>query len=190
MFPMEGEWSLSEPRLPAKVVEESKKNDEGIPSLKFTSFIPSLFNGYSSAFHCVGYVLPSTVLRFSISFISVHNGKQMQIHSLARGSVRSLMGSNSLHRGLFWQILLPHWRLRLIYTRECSSSGASPPATIAEFTLNGAGGLDFYDVSLVDGYNLPMMVSPNGGTGGNCTSAFIGGAITILAAMRQLCHLF
>ncbi|XVF59783.1 hypothetical protein PTKIN_Ptkin07bG0303800 [Pterospermum kingtungense] len=56
-------------------------------------------------------------------------------------------------------------------TLECSGDGAIPPATLAEFTLNGAGGLDFYDVSLVDGYNLPMMVTPHGGTGGNCTSA-------------------
>lgn len=38
---------------------------------------------------------------------------------------------------------------------ECSGAGAKPPATLAEFTLNGTGGLDFYDVSLVDGYNLP-----------------------------------
>ncbi|XP_030469952.1 thaumatin-like protein 1b isoform X2 [Syzygium oleosum] len=55
-------------------------------------------------------------------------------------------------------------------TVECSGSGAVPPATLAEFTLNGAGGLDFYDVSLVDGYNLPMSVVPQGGKGGNCTS--------------------
>ncbi|KAJ8545735.1 hypothetical protein K7X08_018318 [Anisodus acutangulus] len=54
-------------------------------------------------------------------------------------------------------------------TLECTG-GAAPPATLAEFTLNGAGGLDFYDVSLVDGYNLPMLVSPQGGTGaGNCS---------------------
>ncbi|XP_019422884.1 PREDICTED: thaumatin-like protein 1b [Lupinus angustifolius] len=56
-------------------------------------------------------------------------------------------------------------------TVECAGSGATPPATLAEFTLNGAGGLDFFDVSLVDGYNLPMMVEPQGGTGaGNCTA--------------------
>uniref|UniRef100_A0A803KWF1 Uncharacterized protein n=2 Tax=Chenopodium quinoa TaxID=63459 RepID=A0A803KWF1_CHEQI len=52
---------------------------------------------------------------------------------------------------------------------ECSGSGARPPATLAEFTLNGSGGMDFYDVSLVDGYNLPMMVRPVGGSG-NCSS--------------------
>ncbi|XP_028774601.1 thaumatin-like protein 1b [Neltuma alba] len=54
---------------------------------------------------------------------------------------------------------------------ECGGGGAAPPATLAEFTLNGAGGMDFYDVSLVDGYNLPMTVEPQGGAGGgNCTS--------------------
>ncbi|EEF29686.1 thaumatin-like protein 1b [Ricinus communis] len=51
---------------------------------------------------------------------------------------------------------------------ECSGSGAIPPATLAEFTLNGAGGLDFYDVSLVDGYNLPMLVIPKKATNGSC----------------------
>ncbi|KAK7262961.1 hypothetical protein RJT34_30544 [Clitoria ternatea] len=53
---------------------------------------------------------------------------------------------------------------------ECDGGGADPPATLAEFTLNGAGGMDFYDVSLVDGYNLPMKVEPQGGGGGNCTA--------------------
>lgn len=48
---------------------------------------------------------------------------------------------------------------------ECNGSGASPPATLAEFTLGSAGSQDFYDVSLVDGYNLPMMVEVSGGTG-------------------------
>lgn len=55
-------------------------------------------------------------------------------------------------------------------TPECSGGGAAPPASLAEFTLNGANGLDFYDVSLVDGYNLPMLVAPVGGKGGNCTT--------------------
>ncbi|KAH0451492.1 hypothetical protein IEQ34_018791 [Dendrobium chrysotoxum] len=55
---------------------------------------------------------------------------------------------------------------------DCSGDGASPPATLAEFTLDGAGGMDFFDVSLVDGYNLPMLISPAdaGGGGGNCTA--------------------
>ncbi|KAJ0010985.1 hypothetical protein Pint_34349 [Pistacia integerrima] len=47
---------------------------------------------------------------------------------------------------------------------ECNGLGAAPPATLAEFTL-GTGGQDFYDVSLVDGYNLPMLVETSGGVG-------------------------
>ncbi|PVG04006.1 thaumatin-like protein [Serendipita vermifera] len=38
-----------------------------------------------------------------------------------------------------------------------------PPATLAEFTLSASDGLDWYDVSLVDGYNLPMRISPTQG---------------------------
>ncbi|KAL2503960.1 Pathogenesis-related thaumatin superfamily protein [Abeliophyllum distichum] len=53
---------------------------------------------------------------------------------------------------------------------ECAGGGAAPPATLAEFTLDGDGGKDFYDVSLVDGYNVPMLVVPQGGSGDNCTS--------------------
>ena len=49
---------------------------------------------------------------------------------------------------------------------ECSGAGANPPATLAEFTLNGSDNLDFFDVSLVDGYNVPMMVVPRGGANG------------------------
>ncbi|CAN6987181.1 unnamed protein product [Brassica rapa subsp. trilocularis] len=56
---------------------------------------------------------------------------------------------------------------------ECNGSGAKPPATLAEFTI-GSGPedptrkQDFYDVSLVDGYNVPMVVEASGGTEGNC----------------------
>ncbi|KAL6525998.1 hypothetical protein OROHE_015522 [Orobanche hederae] len=53
---------------------------------------------------------------------------------------------------------------------ECAGAGAIPPATLAEFTLNGDQGLDFYDVSLVDGYNLPMLIVARGGTRGGCSS--------------------
>ncbi|KAF7329988.1 hypothetical protein MKEN_00262800 [Mycena kentingensis (nom. inval.)] len=45
---------------------------------------------------------------------------------------------------------------------ECATTGGTgvPPATLAEFNLN-ADGTDWYDVSLVDGYNLPMRISNN-----------------------------
>uniref|UniRef100_A0A2P2IH44 Thaumatin-like protein 1b n=1 Tax=Rhizophora mucronata TaxID=61149 RepID=A0A2P2IH44_RHIMU len=48
---------------------------------------------------------------------------------------------------------------------ECDGASAAPPATLAEFTL-GSGSKDFYDVSLVDGYNLPIIVQASGGSGG------------------------
>lgn len=44
---------------------------------------------------------------------------------------------------------------------------SNPPNTIAEFTL---GDVDFYDVSLVDGFNLPVVISPIDGKG-NCSVA-------------------
>ncbi|KAM7259750.1 hypothetical protein ACFE04_015491 [Oxalis oulophora] len=50
-------------------------------------------------------------------------------------------------------------------TLKCGASG-EPPASLAEFTL---GALDFYDVSLVDGFNLPMSLKPMNGKG-NCSS--------------------
>lgn len=51
---------------------------------------------------------------------------------------------------------------------ECNGGGQKPPATLAEFTV-GSGTQDFYDVSLVDGYNLPLIIDPSGGSG-NCLS--------------------
>uniref|UniRef100_A0A3B6SPD9 Thaumatin-like protein n=1 Tax=Triticum aestivum TaxID=4565 RepID=A0A3B6SPD9_WHEAT len=49
-------------------------------------------------------------------------------------------------------------------TVECSGRGAAPPATLAEFTLASIGGDDFYDVSLVDGFNVPVLVAPANGS--------------------------
>jgi hypothetical protein len=52
---------------------------------------------------------------------------------------------------------------------ECSGRGAAPLATLVEFTLaGGAGGDDFYDVSLVDGFNVPMLVTPAAAANGSC----------------------
>ncbi|OEL32300.1 Thaumatin-like protein 1a [Dichanthelium oligosanthes] len=56
---------------------------------------------------------------------------------------------------------------------QCSGGGAATPATLAEFTLDGSGGLDFFDVSLVDGYNLPMVVTPTN-TGSSSATAGTG----------------
>lgn len=48
---------------------------------------------------------------------------------------------------------------------QCAGPG-QPPASIAEFSL---GDVDYYDVSLVDGFNLPLLVNPLGGKG-SCNS--------------------
>ncbi|KAL5538291.1 hypothetical protein UlMin_044016 [Ulmus minor] len=48
---------------------------------------------------------------------------------------------------------------------KCGGAGGAPPATLAEFTLDSP--MDFYDVSLVDGYNLPLTITPKG-KGPNC----------------------
>ncbi|KAN0133077.1 thaumatin family domain containing protein [Lactarius tabidus] len=41
------------------------------------------------------------------------------------------------------------------------SGTGTPPATVAEWTLQGNQNFDSYDVSLVDGYNLPMSIIPS-----------------------------
>ncbi|XP_050209278.1 pathogenesis-related thaumatin-like protein 3.5 [Mercurialis annua] len=46
--------------------------------------------------------------------------------------------------------------------KHCGGVGGVPPVTLAEFTLDD---LNFYDVSLVDGYNVPISIYPYGGTG-------------------------
>ncbi|MFF7334661.1 thaumatin family protein [Streptomyces sp. NPDC008150] len=77
---------------------------------------------------------------------------------------------------------------------DCTSvcEGANPPTTLGEFSFAAYAGLDFYDVSMVDGSNLPMFVNishttttdPVDASGcyrGTCTSE-----VDCPAAMRQL----
>ncbi|CAM8904404.1 unnamed protein product [Rhodiola kirilowii] len=63
---------------------------------------------------------------------------------------------------------------------ECNDIGATPPVTLAEFTLSNSNGLDFYDVSLVDGYNVPMEIESSGGNGA-C------GSTGCIADLNSLC---
>ncbi|KAI9395674.1 hypothetical protein POPTR_004G014512v4 [Populus trichocarpa] len=50
---------------------------------------------------------------------------------------------------------------------ECSGNPGAPPATLAEFAIGDFNGLDFFDVSVADGFNLPLLVVPSRQ---NCTS--------------------
>lgn len=43
---------------------------------------------------------------------------------------------------------------------ECGGIGATPPTSLFEVTLGHGNETDFYDVSLVDGYNLPLIAAP------------------------------
>ncbi|TKY56309.1 Glucan endo-1,3-beta-glucosidase [Spatholobus suberectus] len=53
---------------------------------------------------------------------------------------------------------------------ECIDNRAMPPRTLAMFTPNNVGGLNFFDMSLVDDYNVPMLVVSQGGFGNKCTT--------------------
>ncbi|WAR10318.1 PR5K-like protein [Mya arenaria] len=57
---------------------------------------------------------------------------------------------------------------------QCSGAGGAPPATLAEITFDagGSNNQDFYDISLVDGYNLPMSMQPINGYSGSPTSRY------------------
>ncbi|XP_062146494.1 thaumatin-like protein [Alnus glutinosa] len=59
---------------------------------------------------------------------------------------------------------------------QCQAFG-NAPNTLAEYALNQYNNMDFYDISLVEGYNVPMEFSPtsNGCTRGiRCTSDING----------------
>lgn len=46
---------------------------------------------------------------------------------------------------------------------QCQGYG-TPPNTLAEFALNQFNNMDFFDLSLIDGFNVPMGISPNSET--------------------------
>jgi len=43
------------------------------------------------------------------------------------------------------------------------TGGGIPPTTLAEFSLSGGNNLDYYDVSLVQGFNLPLEITNTAG---------------------------
>jgi hypothetical protein len=47
----------------------------------------------------------------------------------------------------------------------CNGATGAPNVTLAEFTLGGGSSPDFYDVSLVDAFNVPITITPQGGAG-------------------------
>ncbi|KAK3004511.1 hypothetical protein RJ639_017961 [Escallonia herrerae] len=53
-------------------------------------------------------------------------------------------------------------------SEECASEQTVPPVTVAMFNMSGNGGLDFYGLSAALGYNLAILVVPQGDDEGNC----------------------
>jgi hypothetical protein len=47
----------------------------------------------------------------------------------------------------------------------CNGATGDATATLAEFTLGGGSSPDYYDISLVDAFNVPITITPQGGTG-------------------------
>nr|AZL41072.1 thaumatin-like protein [Physalis pubescens] len=50
---------------------------------------------------------------------------------------------------------------------QCTGWG-KPPNTLAEYALDQFSNLDFWDISLVDGFNIPMTFAPTKPSGGKC----------------------
>ncbi|CAN6203677.1 unnamed protein product [Urochloa humidicola] len=61
---------------------------------------------------------------------------------------------------------------------DCAGAAGQAPSTLAEFTLGGGAGgaTDFYDISNVDGFNVPIQILPYGGPA-RCATATCGANI-------------
>jgi hypothetical protein len=76
---------------------------------------------------------------------------------------------------------------------RCTGFGAIP-ATLAEFNLDAYAHLDFYDVSLVDGSNLPMWINRTGGdtkdpiSKRGCSKAGCTKRVTCPASLKVRAH--
>ncbi|KZV40970.1 hypothetical protein F511_25695 [Dorcoceras hygrometricum] len=67
---------------------------------------------------------------------------------------------------------------------QCTGYG-SPPNTLAEYALNQFNNLDFFDISLVDGFNVPLEFVPTSGScnrGPRCTADVNGQCPAVLRA--------
>lgn len=57
------------------------------------------------------------------------------------------------------ELAYPRRRLHVSSSNNSFLNSLSSHSTLAEFTLSASDGNDWYDVSLVDGYNLPMRIT-------------------------------
>ncbi|OMO58689.1 Thaumatin [Corchorus olitorius] len=150
--------------------------------------------------------LKTTLNLFSLSFIAsyftVANGATFTIRNNCPYTVWAAAvpgGGRRLDRGGVWNLNVnPGTAGARVWARtNCQFDGAgrgrcqtgdcggvlacqgygSPPNTLAEYALNQFNNLDFFDISLVDGFNVPMEFSPNSGgcsRGIRCTADING----------------
>ncbi|XP_062147458.1 pathogenesis-related thaumatin-like protein 3.5 [Alnus glutinosa] len=68
---------------------------------------------------------------------------------------------------------------------ECDGIGATPPTSLFEITLGAGNEKDFYDVSMVDGYNLPLIAAPSG-VYGACNATGCASDINNMGCPKEL----
>ncbi|XP_061368970.1 thaumatin-like protein [Gastrolobium bilobum] len=72
---------------------------------------------------------------------------------------------------------------------QCRGIGGVPPATLVEMTLGTSNSpLHFYDVSLVDGFNLPLSMKPSGGGVIGCGVAACEGNLNVYCPSALVVH--
>lgn len=47
---------------------------------------------------------------------------------------------------------------------QCRGADTQAPVTVASFALDDWGGIDYYEITLINGFNLPMQITPIEGT--------------------------
>ncbi|KAI4357139.1 hypothetical protein L6164_001106 [Bauhinia variegata] len=136
---------------------------------------------------CLGKLSVYSLFLLSLSFVSSH-AANFEIHNNCQYTVWAAAWApgahsdgNRLAQGQTWnQLFAPGTSAARIWGRTgCNSAGngcrsgncpgglrctgsGEPPATLAEFSLN-QGNNDYYDISLVDGFNIPMGFYPRNG---------------------------
>lgn len=149
-----------------------------------------------SAEHRAGPAVPKKLAAKSGTRVFTFVNRVRQTIWLASGeqTAEPALGTTGwvLHPGQTLSVRVPdHWNGRFWGRTGCSFDAAGRghcetgdcdgrfqcrgygviPATLAEFNLNAWGGMDFYDVSLVDGANLPMYINLVGGSAKDPLSA-------------------
>ncbi|CAJ0571048.1 unnamed protein product, partial [Mesorhabditis spiculigera] len=154
----------------------------------------------------VGYAAAACVSDANGVCIRVYNKCPFPVWPGIQGSTIPNGGGFKLNAGEAKELRVPNgWRAARIWprtgcdgnmrcetgdcggnTEQCNGRGGVPPVSLAEFTLNGAGSQDYYDVSLVDGYNIPVFIIPIEGTyrttGGQYDCKVAGGCVENLAS--------